>query len=660
MANWAICIGINQYDDLQPLKFAVRDAERMKDWLINKAGFPASQVYFFADDAPQISDAGVPFEAKPTFATVFRFLDRRFEKSFLKPGDNLWFFFSGHGMRFQERDYLMFADSSADSTLIDRTAIATNFIVERLRRSGADNVMLFIDACREGNKSGRGLELEKEQGIITLASCSPNEFSYEIDELEHGSFTYALLESLDFQGENNCATVERLNRRLRDRVKEINNVYGKPRQTPRSVIEPASKYHLILLPEYIRPTDHDIAVLKNDALNAELLGDLRLAKSLWTRLVKLDTEDSLAALERIWEKSRQRGTEPEVESEFVANESGKKSIDDGEPEVLNNQASEKSFGRTSSGLSTFKFEVVTVDDYGKESKRATKQAEYFVEELGNGVTLDMVAIPDGSFWMGTEEDEIERLCNINVYNFFSDWFKKESPRHKVNVDNFFMGRYPITQAQWREVAGWEKVARELNPDPSKFKDNYEGIDRWIRPVEQVSWLDAKEFCDRLSKKTRNKYRLPSEAEWEYAARAETNTPFHFGQTISTNFANYKGTDWEYRGKVYPGNYGQGSKGIYREQTTPVGSFKVANNWGLCDMHGNVWEWCEDDWHDNYENAPIDGNAWLTENSTYKVLSGGSWDDISSGCRSAARISNLPNYANLTFGFRVVCMVPRIV
>ncbi|MEM9273357.1 MAG: caspase family protein [Cyanobacteria bacterium P01_F01_bin.143] len=172
MANWAICIGINQYDDLQPLKFAVRDAERMKNWLIDKAGFPGSQVYYFADNAPPISDAGDPFEAKPTFATVIRFLDRRFKKSFLKPGDNLWFFFSGHGSRYQDRDYLMFADSSADSLLIEKTAISTNFIVERLRRSGADNVMLFIDACREGNKSGRGLELKKVSLLLLVVRMS--------------------------------------------------------------------------------------------------------------------------------------------------------------------------------------------------------------------------------------------------------------------------------------------------------------------------------------------------------------------------------------------------------------------------------------------------------------------------------------------------------
>ena len=163
-----------------------------------------------------------------------------------------------------------------------------------------------------------------------------------------------------------------------------------------------------------------------------------------------------------------------------------------------------------------------------------------------------------------------------------------------------MGKYPVTQAQWRLVAALPQVEIALNADPANFKgDN--------RPVEQVSWDEAVEFCQRLSVATGHQYRLPSEAEWEYACRAGTTTEFYFGETITTDLANYRGTDVKYEGKTYLGSYGAGPKGIYREQTTDVGSFPP-NAYGLYDIHGNVWEWCLDHWHDNFREAPTDGSA----------------------------------------------------
>ena len=288
-------------------------------------------------------------------------------------------------------------------------------------------------------------------------------------------------------------------------------------------------------------------------------------------------------------------------------------------------------------------------------RRHQATAQYFTEELEDGIGLEMNLIPGGSFWMGTEDKEIERL----VKEYDLEWYRNERPQHKVTISTFFMGRYPITQEQWRIVAGWEQVERELDSDdPSGFKDNYEGIDRWTRPVENISWDDAKEFCDRLSKKTKREYRLPTEAEWEYACRAGTTTPFHFGETISTELANYRGTDEDIGGKVYPGNYGRGLKGIYREQTTPVGYFQVANNFGLSDMHGNVWEWCQDDWHENYQDAPTDGSAWLSETSGLKVVRGGSWNGIPNVCRSAIRGNDTRDDRSDIIGFRAVCVALR--
>jgi formylglycine-generating enzyme required for sulfatase activity len=249
------------------------------------------------------------------------------------------------------------------------------------------------------------------------------------------------------------------------------------------------------------------------------------------------------------------------------------------------------------------------------------------------IGLEMVAIPGGTFIMGSPPEELEHQ-------------EDESPQHSVTVQPFFMGKYQVTQAQWRFVAHLPQVNKELNPDPSNFKGDGSTSLTNHRPVEQVSWEDAVEFCDRLSQYTGRTYRLPSEAEWEYACRAGTTTPFHFGETITTDLVNYNGNY----------TYGQGSKGVYRKETTEVGRFGVANNFGLYDMHGNVWEWCQDDWHSDYEGAPIDGSAWLNneENNNGKLLRGGSWYSNPGNCRSAYRLNYNLDYNNDHIGFRVVC------
>lgn len=268
-----------------------------------------------------------------------------------------------------------------------------------------------------------------------------------------------------------------------------------------------------------------------------------------------------------------------------------------------------------------------------------KQAQGFIEDC-NGVPLHMILIRSETFMMGSPETEYSR------YNV-------EGPQHQVSVPQFFMGRYPITQAQWKKVAELKQISLPLNPDCSYFKgDN--------RPVETVSWQEAIEFCARLSRHTGRNYRLPSEAEWEYACRAGTTTPFYFGETISTKLANYDGTQ----------TYARGEAGNYQQETTDVTQFGVANAFGLSDMHGNVCEWCLDPWHDNYDNAPTNGGVWDEENKNdnryqnilsntnalmqdrrYHVLRGGSWNDYPRICRSAFRNGNDRCFSS--YGFRVV-------
>ncbi|MBR8829074.1 MAG: SUMF1/EgtB/PvdO family nonheme iron enzyme [Gomphosphaeria aponina SAG 52.96 = DSM 107014] len=227
---------------------------------------------------------------------------------------------------------------------------------------------------------------------------------------------------------------------------------------------------------------------------------------------------------------------------------------------------------------TFNFDVITVNSKGEEIKRENKQAQYFSANIGNGITIDFVSIPGGTFLMGSPADEEERLDS-------------ESPQHQVTVSPFFMGKYQVTQAQYEAVMG---------DNPSSFKGPN-------RPVENVSWHDCVKFCEKLSQNLKKDVRLASEAEWEYACRAQTQTvtPFHFGETLTTDLANYDGNY----------TYGSGPEGVYREETTDVGSFPP-NAFGLYDMHGNVREWCADNWHENYQNAPNNGSVWTGGDETY--------------------------------------------
>lgn len=747
--NWAIVVGINNYDNLQTLKYAKRDAEAMATWFREEARF--DQVFLFTEDSRPIP-TNPPIPTQPYFGRFRRFLNAQFETPLLKPEDNLWFFFAGHGKRYADQDYLMFLDSDpTDNT----TAIAVDYVTQRLRRCGADNVVLLLDACRdEGNRGGLGIGIEEHQGVITFYSCAANQQSWEIDELQHGSFTHALLEGLRLQGEANCATVERLDQYLRYHVPQLNTRYRRAIQNPYLKAEPPYKMYFVLLEQAARLKD--VEPLKYQASLAENLGDLLLAKQLWIRVLAASRGDwdAVNAIERI--ALRQRGNpepislnpepvtsspsgersaisqpvSPEttqelqlaqkqeehqrnlvryqqafseaIEREFplsvatrnrlqqlqqslqLSNDEiaqieqpiiAKKDAENRkrqqeerirqekarrlrqqqeaerpkqleietirdrlrpqeEAERLKQQQKVVTPPQTSTskpstpqratnvatparinrkqflqwvglggaslvtavvgreifkgksptpestptpepidkpttisvakpkyipptegapnllGLPMWKveFETVTVDNQGQVIKRdSNKQAKFFKEDLGNGITLEMVEIPAGSFKMGSPPEEKDRS-------------KDEEPQRTVNVPTFFMGMFEVTQEQYQQL---------MDKNPSRFQGAK-------RPVERVSWNEAVEFCKKLSQKTKRNYRLPSEAEWEYACRAGTSTPFHFGETITTDLANYNGNY----------TYASAPKGKYREQTTEVGSFPP-NAFGLYDMHGNA-------------------------------------------------------------------------
>ncbi|MGD1950754.1 MAG: SUMF1/EgtB/PvdO family nonheme iron enzyme [Leptolyngbyaceae cyanobacterium] len=241
--------------------------------------------------------------------------------------------------------------------------------------------------------------------------------------------------------------------------------------------------------------------------------------------------------------------------------------------------------------------------------RTPKVGETQLVYVGNSVNIKLVYIPGGNFLMGAPENE-------------EDSSDHERPQHKVTVPEFWMSRFLVTQAQYEAV---------MSSNPSHFS----GANN---PVDNVSWHDAMEFCEKVSQKSGETIRLPSEAEWEYACRAGTTTRYCFGDSLSKEQAHF-GQDIDVG-------------------TIAVGSFP-ANSFGLHDIHGIVWEWCQDYWHDSYEGAPTDGSAWLTGNEeAHRVIHGGSWGDSPRYCRSAYRFDLTPDFRSNTTGFRVACSVPR--
>jgi len=253
-----------------------------------------------------------------------------------------------------------------------------------------------------------------------------------------------------------------------------------------------------------------------------------------------------------------------------------------------------------------------------ELERKLGKAQYIHENLGNGEMIDLVRIPSGKFMMGSNE------------------LGDEQPVHEVTLQEFWIGKYAVTQKQWQAVMG-------NNPANFKGKD---------LPVENISWNDAMDFCERASQKVGNKVRLPTEAEWEYACRAGTTTTFHFGETITTDLVNYNGN--------YP--YENTPKGQYREKTVDADAF-YPNPWGLYQMNGNIWEWCLDNWHDDYSKKPLrlkqNGNEpWgqVNINKNYNrnhLARGGSWLENGYNCTSAFRRYWTADIKGPNLGLRVV-------
>ncbi|MEH2031105.1 MAG: SUMF1/EgtB/PvdO family nonheme iron enzyme [Nostoc sp.] len=582
MAKVALLIGVSEYEPgLSPLPNAVNDVEAMQRVLVNPemGGFAEADVKVLKNPQRQEMENAI-YEL---YANC-------------QKDDLVLFYFSGHGVTVESGDFYFSTSITRKNQgkLIPTSAVAATNVHSWMNHSKSKRLVVILDCCFSGAfakgltvKDGGTIDLQQHlggEGRAILTASTSTQYAFESDGLELSVYTHYLVEGIekgaaDIDGDGLIA-VDELHRYAKSKVQEAS-----PAMTPE--FYPFKDGYRIFLAK--SPKDDPSLKYRKEVerLNRagrftiparRLLNSLRLTFNLTPDVadaIEAEVQQPYREYQRKLEEYEATLAET-IESESSLSETTLKDLRDyqqhlglrdedvasieariiGQPKptplpepIKQNQANQ------------FEFDIVTVNVQGQPINRSRGRVEFFTESLGNGVVLEIVAIPGGQFLMGSPESEPERLSD-------------ESPQHQVTIQPFFMGKFPVTQSQWKAVAALPKVSIDLNPDPSYFK----GANR---PVEQVSWDDAIEFCARLSKKTETIYRLPSEAEWEYACRAGTTTPFYFGETITTDLANYRGTDWDYQGKVYPGNYAQGPKGEYREQTTDVGKF-FANPFGLFD------------------------------------------------------------------------------
>ncbi len=699
MGKLALLIGVSEYQPgLNPLPSAVKDVEAMRRVLTHP------EIGNFAEG--DITALKNPQRQEMEDAIYNLFAHRQKE-------DLLLFYFSGHGIK-DDNGKLYLSTSTTrkqNDRLFKPSAVAASVLHESMNESRSQRQVIILDCCFSGAiaqgltvKDDGTVNLQEQlggKGRAILTSSTSTQYSFEQEGSDLSIYTRYLVEGIekgaaDRDGDG-WISIDELHEYASDKVKE-----AAPAMTPK--FYPIEEGHKILLAKspkddpkvkYRKEVEsrakegHEFSVFarrildgkRNEwgltpaeaaAIEQEVLQPYReyerkrneyeqaliqaieqeypfskaTQKDLkeYQQYLGLRDEDIASIEQRViipkqaeYERNRQEAQRLQQEQERAKQQ--KQQVELKEPRET--QSSPVSQPKSPSVIQTniqtniqtqqFEFEYATIIvksgflGIGKtcEINRHGGRAEFLTEDLGNDALLEMVAIPGGQFLMGSPENEPERSND-------------ESPQHTVIIQPFYMGKFPVTQAQWQAVAALPKVKIDLNPDPSSFK----GANR---PVEKVSWDDTIEFCARLTKKTGKPYRLPSEAEWEYACRAGTTTPFHFGETITTDLANYNGNY----------TYGSGPKGEYREQTTEVGKFPP-NAFGLYDMHGNIWEWCQDAWHDSYEGAPADGTAWMSENdNNSRLLRGGSWNDNPRSCRSAVRNWLARVSWDYLVGFRVV-------
>ncbi len=608
MKKLALLIGVSEYQPgLNPLPGSVLDVDALREVLVHPemGGFAETDVITLKNPQRQ--------EMEDAIYQLFANRSR---------DDLLLFYFSGHGVR-DERGQLYLANCNTrkdNGQLVDSTAVAATYLQNKINSSKSQRQVIILDCCFSG-AIAQGMTIKDDsvvdvnaylggKGRAILTSSTATEYSFGSDSSEEiglSVYTRYLIEGIKTGAadtdDDGYIGVDELHEYAARCVKE-----AAPAMTPK--FYPMEEGYKIILAK--SPKDDPVLKYRKEVHRKVEQGQGKLSSFAERLLVNKQREWGIST--EIAKQIRDEVLQPYREYERKLGEyeqALRDSVTAGEIQYPFSPSIEadlqeyrqylklKEFDIIAieakvllplkmvyeqllkSNLNLKKVEIQTIKITGIKNakpitKSQTKQIELFTEDLGNNIELEMIKIPAGKFWMGQTEAEKQELIRQVGEENYQKWFAHELPCHQVNLQSFFLAKYPITQAQYQQIMG---------DNPSKFKD-FE--DSFNRPVENVSWDMAREFCQKLSEKTGKNYDLPSEAQWEYACRAGTETPFAFGETISTDYVNYDGNY----------SYGDARKGEYRKQTTPVNKF-FPNAFGLYDMHGNVWEWCEDGWHENY-------------------------------------------------------------
>ncbi|MGF1515142.1 MAG: SUMF1/EgtB/PvdO family nonheme iron enzyme [Elainellaceae cyanobacterium] len=651
----ALLIGSSEYGEgLKPLKAPLKDIAALEHVLCNPELGQFDQVNVLANPNPQVMREAI----EELFFTA-------------KRDDLVLLFFSGHGLK-DDRNRLHFATQltrkSAKGTLVKSTAVPASFLQDQMGESRSRRQIVILDCCFSGAfaegmtaKDDGDIDLRQlgGQGRVVLTSSTATQYAFEQDDSDLSIYTHYLVDGIETGAADADAdgytAIDELHdyacRKLRESASTMQpKIYAfdqgfKIRLAKAPVGDPKRRYR------------KEVEALASrgglSVVGQYMLNELR--DSLGLSAADADAiEEEVLRPQRDYEKKRQTYRqavqEAHAQEQPISNRTRKElqqlrillGLRD-EAEAATHDPPMQRIAYSSAIATPARFSLFGAGKLALQLQWRSRSTHGLSEMLGNGESLMMLQIPAGSFTMGSSAAE-------------KGHWDTEGPEHSVRLGSFLMGQSAVTQAQWRSVAAYPKVAVDLTAQPA----SNEGGDR---PVEQVSWPETIEFCQRLSRHTGRHYRLPSEAEWEYACRAGTVTPFHFGSALTPELARCT-----FGGQPAP------------QGTSAVGQCP-ANAFGLYDMHGNVWEWCADHWHERYYGAPQDGSAWdktvakdgsgqngSTSNGSKdlqasgpdqrRVIRGGSWLDAPETCRAASRIWRAPDARSSDLGFRIVCELPN--